>query len=81
MWGSVGIGVWKCVWVWESKGRCKRVYGMSVGKCVGSEGRGKGRCGGVKKCGRVHEVSVEGVVKVLGCEGSEERCGERCGVR
>ena len=34
MWGSVRIGVGKCVGG-GGKGRCGRVYGVSVGKCVG----------------------------------------------
>ena len=37
MWGSVRIGVGKCVGggVREDVERCGRVYGVSVGKCDG----------------------------------------------
>ena len=53
---------------------------------MGGVGKGKGRCGGVKKCGRVYGVSMEGVVKCVGVWGRSSEgyggCEEvwgRCG--
>ena len=42
-------------------GECGEVCWGGEGRSKGCMGEGKGRCGGVKKCGRVYGVRVESV--------------------
>ena len=77
---GMGKGKGRCGSV-KRRGRCGRVYGVSVGKCVGVWGRGLGgvgkvrRGGGVKKCGgrcgRVYGGECGN--GLLGCGGGEVR--------